>query len=130
MPFCNNLSAAPSRLPAITTTDVVPSPASTSCAAERSTNIFAEGCMTDMLFNIVFPSFVMIVSPLPDWIILSIPRGPREVLTASATAMKVSILYCDPQQLLHTSCSENLFASQYLHISPRISNLHLLPALP
>ena len=38
MPFCNIFSAAPRRLPARTTTDVVPSPASTSCAAERSTS--------------------------------------------------------------------------------------------
>lgn len=38
MPFSSIFSAAPSRLPASTTTDVVPSPASTSCAAERSTN--------------------------------------------------------------------------------------------
>lgn len=42
----------------MTTTDVVPSPASTSCAALRSTNIFAAGCITAISFNIVFPSFV------------------------------------------------------------------------
>lgn len=38
IPFCNIFSAAPSKLPAKTTTEVVPSPASISCAAERSTN--------------------------------------------------------------------------------------------
>ena len=38
IPFCNIFSAAPSRLPARTTTDVVPSPASISWAAERSTS--------------------------------------------------------------------------------------------
>ena len=58
MPLASSLSAAPSKLPAITTTDVVPSPASTSCAADKSTSIFAEGCMTAMLLSIVFPSFV------------------------------------------------------------------------
>lgn len=38
MPFSNIFSAAPSRAPAKTTTEVVPSPASISCAADRSTN--------------------------------------------------------------------------------------------
>ena len=38
MPLLSIFSAAPSRLPASTTTEVVPSPASTSCAAERSTS--------------------------------------------------------------------------------------------
>lgn len=34
------------------------------CAAERSTSILADGCITDMLFNMVLPSLVMIVSPV------------------------------------------------------------------
>ena len=38
IPFSSNFSAAPNRLPAITTTDVVPSPASMSCATDRSTS--------------------------------------------------------------------------------------------
>ena len=38
MPFCNIFSAAPRNAPARTTTEVVPSPASTSCAADRSTS--------------------------------------------------------------------------------------------
>ena len=38
IPFSNSFSAAPRRLPAMTTTDVVPSPASMSCAADRSTS--------------------------------------------------------------------------------------------
>jgi hypothetical protein len=42
--------------------------------------------MTDMLFSIVLPSLVIIVSPFPLRIILSMPLGPREVLIASATA--------------------------------------------
>lgn len=62
MPFESNLSAAPSRLPAITTTEVVPSPASTSWAALRSTSILAAGCMTLIPFNIVLPSFVCYTS--------------------------------------------------------------------
>lgn len=62
MPFESNLSAAPSKLPAITTTEVVPSPASTSWAALRSTSILAAGCMTLMPFNIVLPSFVCYMS--------------------------------------------------------------------
>lgn len=88
MPLPRSLSAAPSKLPQMTTTEVVPSPASTSWAVERLTNIFAVGCMTDMLFNMVLPSFVIIVSPLPLWIILSMPLGPREVRMASATAAR------------------------------------------
>ena len=84
MPFCSIFSAAPKKLPARTTTDVVPSPASTSCAAERSTSftgvssqsvpqyvgrtIFAAGCSACMLFKIVAPSFVMTSSPLDVWI--------------------------------------------------------------
>ena len=38
IPFSSIFSAAPKKLPARTTTEVVPSPASTSCAAERSTS--------------------------------------------------------------------------------------------
>ena len=38
IPLLSILSAAPSKLPASTTTEVVPSPASTSCAADRSTS--------------------------------------------------------------------------------------------
>jgi hypothetical protein len=86
MPLDSNRSAAPRRLPQMTTTEVVPSPASTSWAPDRLTSIFAVGCMTDMLFSIVFPSLVMIVSPFPLRIILSMPRGPRDVRIASATA--------------------------------------------
>lgn len=86
MPLDSNRSAAPRRLPQMTTTEVVPSPASTSWAPDRLTSIFAVGCMTDMLLSIVLPSLVMMVSPLPLRIILSIPRGPSDVLMASATA--------------------------------------------
>lgn len=88
MPLPRSLSAAPSKLPQMTTTEVVPSPASMSWAVERLTSIFAVGCITDMLFSMVLPSFVIIVSPLPLWIILSMPLGPREVRMASATATR------------------------------------------
>lgn len=89
MPLDKSRSAAPSKLPHMTTTDVVPSPASTSWAPDKLTSILAVGCMTDMLFSMVFPSLVMMVSPFPLRIILSIPRGPREVRMASATAERV-----------------------------------------
>ena len=48
--------------------------------------ILAAGWMTDICLRIVAPSLVIVTSPLPVWIILSIPRGPRLVRTASATA--------------------------------------------
>ncbi len=86
MPLVSNRSAAPSRLPQMTTTEVVPSPASTSWALDSWTSILAVGCMTDMLLSMVLPSLVMRASPLPLRIILSIPRGPSDVLMASATA--------------------------------------------
>lgn len=57
-PFCSRRSEAPRRDPAITTTEVVPSPASISWAFARSTSIFAAGCMTDMSRNMVLPSLV------------------------------------------------------------------------
>jgi hypothetical protein len=39
-----------------------------------------------MLLSIVLPSLVIMVPPFPLRIILSIPRGPSDVLMASATA--------------------------------------------
>lgn len=41
-PFSNNLKAAFKRLPAITTTDVVPSPASISWAFDNSTSLLCK----------------------------------------------------------------------------------------
>ncbi len=87
IPLDRSRSAAPRRLPQMTTTDVVPSPASTSWALDRLTSMRAVGCITDMALSIVLPSLVMIVSPLPLRIILSMPRGPSDVRTASATAV-------------------------------------------
>ncbi|KAH3663770.1 hypothetical protein OGAPHI_005173 [Ogataea philodendri] len=103
MPLLSSFSAAPSKAPVITTTDVVPSPASTSWAPERSTNILAAGCNTAMCFKIVCPSFEMITSPRPVLIILSIPFGPNDVRTASATARAARMF------ALRTSCGFSLF---------------------
>ncbi len=117
MPLRKRSWAAPKKEPANTTTDVVPSPASMSWAADRSTSILAAGWRTDMCFRMVAPSLEMMTPWLPvlicvwEWVcvcmyvcvreggreldttrptspptILSMPRGPREVLTASATA--------------------------------------------
>jgi|688.fasta_scaffold2589321_1 hypothetical protein len=55
--------AALSKAPAITTTDVVPSPASISYAFEISTSIFAIGWITSICFRIVAPSFVIKTLP-------------------------------------------------------------------
>ena len=82
IPWARSFSAAPRREPARTTTDVVPSPASISWAAESSTNyssalwnnhgeehtIRAAGCKTAMCFRIVAPSLVMTTSPVLVWI--------------------------------------------------------------
>lgn len=46
------------------------------------------------LLRIVAPSFVMITSPVPVVTILSMPRGPKLVRTASATALAASMLAC------------------------------------
>lgn len=94
IPFCSRRSAASNKAPAITTTLVVPSPASESWAFDNSTNcemtnqnyhtyeckykqfanykyfytILAAGCTTFISFKMVAPSFVMVTSPLADWI--------------------------------------------------------------
>mmetsp|Transcript_22440 Transcript_22440/g.56634 ORF Transcript_22440/g.56634 Transcript_22440/m.56634 type:complete len:296 (+) Transcript_22440:1040-1927(+) len=78
--------------PASTTTLVVPSPASMSCDLDSSTIIFAAGWLTLMCRRIVAPSLVMITSPLCVSIILSIPRGPSDVRTASEMALPAMML--------------------------------------
>mmetsp|Transcript_60707 Transcript_60707/g.167918 ORF Transcript_60707/g.167918 Transcript_60707/m.167918 type:complete len:236 (-) Transcript_60707:13-720(-) len=87
MPLESSRSAAPRRAPAMTTTDVVPSPASTSWALESSAIIFAVGWLSFICARIVAPSLEMITSPFGSWIILSMPFGPRDVRTVSATAL-------------------------------------------
>mmetsp|Transcript_7141 Transcript_7141/g.12308 ORF Transcript_7141/g.12308 Transcript_7141/m.12308 type:complete len:228 (+) Transcript_7141:1394-2077(+) len=80
-----------SNAPQITTTEVVPSPATTSCDLESSTSILAAGCVTVIFCRMVAPSLVMMTSPLGAETILSMPRGPRLVRTASATAFALSM---------------------------------------
>mmetsp|Transcript_7573 Transcript_7573/g.11510 ORF Transcript_7573/g.11510 Transcript_7573/m.11510 type:complete len:222 (-) Transcript_7573:98-763(-) len=92
MPFSSSPPAALSRLPARTQTLVVPSPASMSWALEISTSIFAVGWNTCISERIVAPSLVIITSPSPFSIILSIPRGPRLVRIALDTAFAAVIL--------------------------------------
>ncbi len=115
MPLLSIFSAAPSRLPATTTTEVVPSPASTSCACESSTSMRAAGCMTAMCLRMVAPSLVMTTSPLDVWIILSIPLGPSEVRTASLTALAADRLD------LRTSSGLSAFLKAFCDGPPRAS---------
>mmetsp|Transcript_10928 Transcript_10928/g.32507 ORF Transcript_10928/g.32507 Transcript_10928/m.32507 type:complete len:276 (-) Transcript_10928:111-938(-) len=91
-PLSSNSCVFFSNAPQMTTTDVVPSPATTSCDLESSTSIFAAGCVTVMRCKMVAPSFVMMTLPSGEAIILSMPRGPRDVRTASATAFAASML--------------------------------------
>ena len=88
-----------SSAPQSTTTLVVPSPASMSCDLESSTSILAVGWKTCMWLMMVAPSFVMMTSPSLDWIILSMPFGPSEDRTASATPLAAMMF------ALRTSCS-------------------------
>merc|ERR1719158_2468608 len=92
IPFWSSLSAASRRLPAITQTEVVPSPASISCALLSSTNILAAGWTTFIWLRMVAPSLVMVTSPLASWIILSMPLGPKLVLMASERALAAMML--------------------------------------
>mmetsp|Transcript_50087 Transcript_50087/g.92422 ORF Transcript_50087/g.92422 Transcript_50087/m.92422 type:complete len:205 (-) Transcript_50087:222-836(-) len=63
MPLMSNFSAACSKAPAMTTTEVVPSPASMSCALDNSTIILAVGCCNFICCKMVAPSLVMTTSP-------------------------------------------------------------------
>ena len=72
---------------------VVPSPTLSSCVLATSTIIFAAGCSISIVSRIVAPSFVIVTSPSESTSILSIPFGPRVVLTASATALAAAILF-------------------------------------
>mmetsp|Transcript_23691 Transcript_23691/g.27421 ORF Transcript_23691/g.27421 Transcript_23691/m.27421 type:complete len:203 (-) Transcript_23691:31-639(-) len=92
MPFIRSSSTAFRRAPHKTTTDVVPSPASTSWALDSSTSILAHGCVTCNLLTIVAPSLEITTSPFGSMIILSIPRGPSDVRTQSATALAAEML--------------------------------------
>mmetsp|Transcript_43180 Transcript_43180/g.99542 ORF Transcript_43180/g.99542 Transcript_43180/m.99542 type:complete len:205 (-) Transcript_43180:219-833(-) len=63
MPFVSSFSAACNKAPAMTTTEVVPSPASISCALDSSTIIFAVGCCNFICCKMVAPSLVITTSP-------------------------------------------------------------------
>mmetsp|Transcript_24472 Transcript_24472/g.75486 ORF Transcript_24472/g.75486 Transcript_24472/m.75486 type:complete len:273 (-) Transcript_24472:156-974(-) len=78
-PRSSSFSACSSSAPARTTTPVVPSPISSSCDCESSTNNRATWCSTAILSRIVAPSFVMVTSPSGETIILSMPLGPSDV---------------------------------------------------
>jgi len=71
--------------PAINTTEVVPSPTSLSYDLAISTKHLAAGCTISSNPIKVAPSFEM-VTLFPSWISLSIPLGPRVVLTTSTIA--------------------------------------------
>lgn len=78
--------------PAKTATVVVPSPTSSSWVFEMSIRILAAGLSTCIDLKIVAPSLVTLIDLFlgPDDTgtrILSIPLGPRVVLTRSATAI-------------------------------------------
>ncbi len=92
--WSNKLSAFFNNSPAKTAAVVVPSPTSSSCVLATSTSIFAAGCSICISSRIVTPSFVITISPKLSTSILSIPLGPRVVLTASATAFAAAILLC------------------------------------
>ncbi len=92
--FASSFSASLTSSPAITTTLVVPSPTSSSWALAISTINLAIGCWTSISSSIVAPSFVTVMSPRVSISILSIPLGPREVLTASAIALATMMFMC------------------------------------
>jgi len=77
--------------PARRTTEVVPSPTSASWDMEISTRVLAAGWAMSRRRMMVAPSLEM-VTPRPVAISLSIPRGPRVVLTTSATAWHALML--------------------------------------
>ena len=78
--------------PARMTDVVVPSPTSASWVFATSTSILAAGCWTSISFRMVTPSLVMTTSPMESTSILSIPRGPRLLLTASEIALAAAML--------------------------------------
>ena len=75
------------------TAEVVPSPTSLSVAFETSTSIFAAGCWTSISLSMVAPSLVMVTSPSESTSILSMPRGPTELLTISAISFAAWMLF-------------------------------------
>ena len=81
IPSSNNSSALLNNSPAMTTTEVVPSPTMSSCFFAVSTSILAAGWLISISLMIVAPSLVTVTSPNELTNILSIPLGPKVVLT-------------------------------------------------
>mmetsp|Transcript_50420 Transcript_50420/g.109283 ORF Transcript_50420/g.109283 Transcript_50420/m.109283 type:complete len:253 (-) Transcript_50420:245-1003(-) len=87
--------------PARTQTEVVPSPTSSSCTFEMSMSTLAAGLSISTLLRMVAPSLVTeTMLPRPtDCRILSMPFGPKLVLTRSDTArapMMEDMRACSP----------------------------------
>ena len=72
---------------------VVPSPISLSCCNESSTKIFDIGSLVSILFNILAPSFVIVILPKLSTIILSKLTGPNEVFKSSFNHRHSLILF-------------------------------------
>lgn len=87
---------------AIITTEVVPSPTSSSCNYDNYTIIFADGCSTSIYLKIVAPSFVIVTSPISSTNILSRPNGPNDdftMLASDYTAVIFAVLTSLPYVL-------------------------------
>ncbi|KAH3668068.1 hypothetical protein OGAPHI_001822 [Ogataea philodendri] len=93
IPFSMSSSAWSNRAPVSTTTPVVPSPISSSCDLESSTNSLAISLFSSICDMMVAPSLVMLISPSGEMRILSSPRGPRDVFRIEATCLAAKI--CD-----------------------------------
>jgi len=91
MPSSNNSSALANNSPAITTTEVVPSPTISSCFLAVSTSILAAGWLISISLIMVAPSLVTVTSPNELVNILSIPLGPNVVLTIPANTLAAVI---------------------------------------
>lgn len=92
-PFSNNFSDYSINIPARITTPVVPSPISLSYEIESSTINLDMGWVISIFSIIVAPSLVIKGSPSGEMIILSIPFGPKEVLTIFAIAKPANKFY-------------------------------------
>lgn len=71
--------------------------------------ILAIGCKTERFLRIVAPSLVIKTSPLPFWIILSIPLGPKLVLKTSARPGKKSKKNPKKMKFLREIFKERIF---------------------
>mmetsp|Transcript_118621 Transcript_118621/g.281568 ORF Transcript_118621/g.281568 Transcript_118621/m.281568 type:complete len:245 (+) Transcript_118621:1072-1806(+) len=111
MPFSMRSKDFSSSAPAMTTTPVVPSPISWSWDWESSTSSFAIWWFTSIFSRIVAPSLVTVTSPSGPTTILSMPLGPMELRTESATAFAARILaLCasKPESRFFLACSSKM----------------------